>query len=39
MWWLGETPHYTSKRTGWPVARSAGQCQQQTLAEERLQVC
>ena len=23
----GERPHYTSKRTGWPMASTAGQCQ------------
>ena len=26
----GERPHYTSKRTGWPVASTAGQCHKQT---------
>ena len=27
MCWPGERPHYTSKRTGWPVAGAAGSCQ------------
>jgi|HubBroStandDraft_6_1064221.scaffolds.fasta_scaffold14636_9 hypothetical protein len=30
MCWPGERPHYTSKRTDWPVASTAAQCQKRT---------